>query len=58
MIAMLTVYKNVAGHVFFRVSATAGRTSHYRIQAETKEQLELWLSENGFERLPDPSSGR
>ncbi len=59
MIAMLTVYRNVAGQVFFRVSATAGRTSRYTIQAETQEQMELWLNENGFERLPDdPTSGR
>jgi hypothetical protein len=59
MIAMLCVYRNRAGQVFFRVTATSGRTLHYRIAAETREHLERWLRDNGFERLADgrPAAG-
>ena len=53
MVAMLSVYRSLDGQVFFRVTATSGRTLQYRIAAETKEQMERWLKVNGFERLPD-----
>ncbi len=53
MVAMLSVYKSLDGQVFFRVTATSGRTLQYKIAAETKEQLERWLRVNGFERLPE-----
>ena len=48
MVTDLIVYRSGAGEQFFRTSATAGRTSSYRVEAETGAALERWLRANGF----------
>ena len=48
MVTDLSVYRSATGEQFFRTSPTCGRTTAYRIEAETVAALERWLRENGF----------
>ena len=52
MVLQVQVYRNGRGEVFYRSSATAGRTASYSLEAEQPADLERWLRENGFEPVP------
>lgn len=48
MVQMVTVYRNAAGDVFFRLSPTTGRMGKLSVEAQNAEQLERWLADNSF----------
>ena len=51
MVTRVAVYTNRGGEVFFRLSATAGRTRGCEVRAERGEDLDRFLDENGFRAL-------
>ena len=51
MVTRVAVYTNRGGEVFFRLSATAGRTRGCEVRAERGEDLDRFLDENGFRPL-------
>jgi hypothetical protein len=53
MITRVGVYRNRVGEVFFRLSATAGRTRGCEVRAERGEDLDRFLDENGFRLLAE-----
>jgi hypothetical protein len=48
----LSVYRNQRGELFYRTSATAGRSGTYRVAADSIAALERWLRANGFHAIP------
>jgi hypothetical protein len=48
MVQMVSVYRNAAGDVFFRLTPTTGRMGKLQVEAQSTEQLERWLADNGF----------
>ena len=52
MVIELCVYRNQRGELFYRTSATAGRSGGYRVEGESIAALERWLRTNGFAALP------
>lgn len=56
MVTDLSVCRSTTGEQFFRTSPTAGRTTSYRIEAESVAALERWLRENGFRPVVQPQS--
>ena len=53
MVTRVAVYRNRGGEVFFRLSATAGRTRGCEVRAERGEDLDRFLDENGFRLLAE-----
>jgi hypothetical protein len=55
MVTELSIYRAAHGEPFFRTSPTGGRTSSYRVEAESVAALERWLRANGYRPVPMPS---
>jgi len=49
MITRVAVYRNRVGEVFFRLSATAGRTRGCEVRAERGEDLDRAWTRTGFD---------
>ena len=54
MVTELSIYRNADSEPFYRTSPTAGRTSSYRIEAESVAALERWLRANGYRPVAAP----
>ncbi len=54
MVKELAIYRNDGGEPFYRTSPTAGRTSSYRVEAESVAALERWLRANGYRPVALP----
>lgn len=56
MVTELSIYRAGNGEPFFRTSPTVGRTSSYRVEAESVAALERWLRANGYRPVPVASA--
>jgi hypothetical protein len=56
MVQELSIYRNESGEPFYRTAPTAGRTSSYRVEAESVAALERWLRANGYRPVMLPGA--
>jgi hypothetical protein len=50
---IVAVYSNGSRSLFFRTSATTGRTKQFQVHAVSAEVLDTWLASNGYRMLPE-----
>ena len=58
MVTQLSIYRSGQGELFYRLSPTAGRTSTFKVEATSAQELDHWLAINGFVPVTDPAARR
>jgi hypothetical protein len=56
MVTQLSIYRRGQGELFYRLSPTAGRTSTFRVEAVSADELDRWLAMNGYVAVIDPAA--
>ncbi len=49
------IYRGRNGQSFFRLSPTRGRTKTFVVVSESEDELDQWLTINGYERVVLPT---